>query len=488
MSSDHKGLNYDVVIIGAGINFAYRLQEKNPGLTYTILESRHEVGGTWSLFKYPGIRSDTDLYTFGFSWRIWEMSTRIAQGHLIRDYLNESAHENGIDKKIQCNRHVNAASWSSAQHEWALDVTGGEKERMVYRCRFLMLCTSYYDYKQPLNATIPGIEQFQKAVVHPQFWPEGLDYSDKHVVIVGSGATAITLLPALTDKASHVTMLQRSPSYLVAIPQQGSINRLIRKWCSVWVQDRLIWLHHMLTASFFAMIVYNFPFLVRKSFRDKTIAQLPLTVPYDPHFTPNYDIGKQRVCLSPDGDFFKALRSGKASIETGVIESITHDSIKLESGKELHPDLIVTATGLKLQFAGGMRITVDGEPYNPPEKYTWKGAMLQDLPNCGFVLGYADAAWTLGADATAQLITRIIKQMWREGVVEVRPYMTEEDRRSVRQRQLFRLGSTYITMGESALPKAGDRGQWNGRSFYLKDMAMAWFGDVRKGMVWVKGV
>ncbi|KAK4496160.1 hypothetical protein PRZ48_012140 [Zasmidium cellare] len=350
-----------------------------------------------------------------------------------------------------------------------------------------MLCTSYYDYHEPLKATIPGIEKFQHPVIHPQFWPERLDYSDKHVVIVGSGATAITLLPALTDKAKHVTMLQRSPSYVTSIPQEGAVNTIIRAWLSAVVADRLLWLKHMLLAAFFAMIVYNFPFMVRKSFRDKTIAQLPSTVPYDPHFKPTYDIGRQRVCLSPDGDFFQALRSGRASIETDVIEMVTPDSIQLTFGKVLKPDMIVTATGLKLQFAGGIRITIDDEVYDPSEKWTWKGAMLQDLPNCAFSLGYADAAWTLGADATAQLVTRILANMRRQGVVEVRPYMSEEDKKSVRQRQLFRLGSTYIKTGEHALPKAGNRGQWNGRSFYLKDMAMAWFGDVRRGMVWVKG-
>ena len=234
-------------------------------------------------------------------------------------------------------------------------------------------------------------------------------------------------------------------------------------------------------------VFYYFPSFARNFMRKQTIAQLPPTIPFDPHFTPKYEVGEQRLCFCPDADFYKALRSGKASIETGVIESVTSKSINLVSGKQLHPDAIVTATGLKLRIAGGIEIRVDGEAYHVADKFVWKGAMLEDLPNCGFVIGYADAAWTLGADASAQLITRILKRMREEGVSEVRPYRTELEKQSVREKPLLRLTSTYIREGSRALPRAGDRGQWAVRSYYLKDIFMAWYGDIRSSMTWVKG-
>lgn len=489
-----KGENsYDVIVVGAGIsgiNFGYRLQERCPNLSYTILEGRHEMGGTWSLFKYPGIRSDSDLYTFGFPWRPWNEDTAIAQGGLIKNYLVESAEMYGIDKHIQYNTKVNDAHYTSKDKTWTLQATVNGKQKKTYKTRFILMCTGYYDYDVPLQASIPGIENFKGQVIHPQFWPEDLDYANKDVVVIGSGATAITVLPVMAETAKRVTMLQRSPGYVMSIPSEDGYERFFRKWFK-WAPSlshfmiRLKWiLSPLLLTSFSA----KYPERMRQLMYKLTQKQLPSSIPRDPHFTPKYYPWEQRMCMCPDGDFFKSLREGKSSIETGTIQTVTQDTIKLESGKELHPDIIVTATGLKLRFAGGMNITVDGMNYEPSEKFVWKGVMLEDLPNAAFVVGYVDASWTLGADATAQTMTRMFNQMKKEGVVEVTPHRNEKERREMKETNLLRLNSTYVTKGKSVLPKGGDSGQWVPRSNYIRDIFMAWFGDIKTGTEWVRGV
>ncbi|KAK3712635.1 hypothetical protein LTR37_009078 [Vermiconidia calcicola] len=482
---------YDVVIVGAGIsgvNFAYRLQERNPNLSFVILEGRHEIGGTWSLFKYPGIRSDSDLYTFGFPWRPWKEQSSIAEGKLIIDYMKESAEMYGIDKKILFNHHVNSANYSSEHRGWTFDVTANKSESKTLHSRFFLMCTGYYDYDEPLQTAIPGIDTFKGKVLRPQFWPEDLDYSDKNIVVIGSGATAVTLVPSLAKTASHVTMLQRSPSYLLSTPSEDGLEKAIRKYCSERWQHKLIRWKWLVIPFLLVNFSYYFPRMAKKMFDSATKPQLPPSIAHDPHFTPAYYPFEQRVCFCPDADFYKSLRTGRSSIETGIIETITPDTIKLTSGKELHPDMIVQATGLKLRIAGGMKISVNGEPYNIPEKFVWKGVMMEDLPNCAFVIGYVDASWTLGADATAQLVCRMLKQMQKEGVVEVVPRTTESERSTFKEMPLLRLSSTYISKGKSIMPKAADRGQWRARSFYFKDILMAWFGDIKSGTEWVRGV
>ncbi|KAK5133084.1 hypothetical protein LTR08_008194 [Meristemomyces frigidus] len=493
MAAEKSIHDYDVVLVGAGIsgiNFAYRLQERNPELSYCILEGRHEIGGTWSLFKYPGIRSDSDLYTFGFPWRPWEEQTSIAEGARIINYVKESAAMYGIDKKIEYKHHVNGADWSTPAKRWTLDVTANGSEQKTYRSKFLLMCTGYYDYDEPLKAQIPGIEDFKGTVAHPQFWPEDMDYTDKNVVIVGSGATAITLLPNLAAKAAHVTILQRSPSYIMSVPAQDGIEKIIRKltWWSKPLEHKLIRLKWILVPFLLTCFASTFPNACRKMFSKAIQAQLPPTIARDPHFNPSYNPWEQRVCFCPDGDFYACLRNGTGSVETGVIEKVTPNSIKLTSGAELHPDIIVTATGLKVRFAGGMKVTLDKEPLNMAEKFIWKGVMLEDMPNAAFVIGYVDASWTLGADATAQLMCRILKQMRKEGVVEVVPRRTEAEAKSMIEEPVLKLTSTYVRKAKDVLPKAGSTGQWRARSYYFKDIWTAWFGDIRTGLEWVRGV
>lgn len=483
-------VDYDVVIVGAGIsgiNFAYRLQERNPDLSFTILEGRHEIGGTWSLFQYPGIRSDSDLYTFGFPWRPWQESTSIAEGGLIINYMKESARVAGIDKKVQFNHKVESASWEDGEKAWTFDVTANGSEKKRLRSRFFLMCTGYYDYEQPLQTTIPGIDNFKGPVVHPQFWPRDLDYANKNVVIVGSGATAVTLLPSMAKTASHVTMLQRSPSYLLSVPSEDGIEKAIRKYFSESWQHRLIRFKWLAIPFLLTRLCYFFPKLGRKMFRSSIAAQLPPTMSMD-HFNPKYDPFQQRVCFCPDADFYKSLRKGTGSIETGVIDTVTADNIKLTSGKELHPDIIVTATGLKLRIGGGMRISVNGAPVNPGEKFVWQGVMLEDVPNCAFVIGYVDASWTLGADATAQLLCRMFKQMQKQKAVEIVPRRSEREKRDMQETKLLKLSSTYITKAKDVVPKTGDMGPWKARSYYFKDILIAWFGDIQKGLEWVRAV
>lgn len=307
---------------------------------------------------------------------------------MIINYMKESAQAYGIDKKILFHHHVDQANYSSEQKGWTFNVTANKTEQKTFRSKFFLMCTGYYDYEQPLNAIIPGIENFQGKVVHPQFWPKDLDHSDKNIVIIGSGATAVTLLPALAEKASHVTMLQRSPSYLLSTPSEDGIEKAIRRFCNKTWEHRLIRLKWLVIPFMIVNFCYYFPKQARKLFASAAQSQLPANLPLDPHFQPSYNPFEQRVCFCPDADFYKSLRSGKTSVETGVIETITADSVKLKSGQELHPDVIVTATGLKLRFAGGIKVTVNEKPYNVPEKFVWKGVMLEDLPNLAFVIGF----------------------------------------------------------------------------------------------------
>lgn len=404
--------------------------------------------------------------------------------------MKESAAVYGIDKKIQFHHHVDNANYSSKDKTWSVNVTADGTAKKTLRSKFFLLCTGYYDYTSPLKSPIPGLEDFKGRVVHPQFWPADLDYQDKDVVVIGSGATAVTLIPAMAPQAKHITMLQRSPSYLLSQPSEDALERWIRTLTS-WskpLEHKLIRLKWLLVPFLITRFAYTFPNAARKTFSGAIDRMLPQTIARDPHFNPSYNPFEQRVCFCPDGDFYDALRTGKASVETGVIATVTPDTIKLTSGAELHPDIIVTATGLQLRFAGGIAVTIDNKPYDLPSKFVWKGLMLEDLPNAAFVMGYVDASWTLGADATAQLFTRILKTMQREGVVEVVPRRTEEEKKSMEEMPLLRLTSTYVMRNKDKIPKTGGAGQWQPRSYYFKDIWMAWFGDIKTGMEWVRGV
>ncbi|KAE8314694.1 hypothetical protein BDV41DRAFT_533551 [Aspergillus transmontanensis] len=487
MSERSDNLDYDVIIIGAGIsgiNFAYRLQESHPDLSYCILEERHEIGGTWSLFQYPGIRSDSDLFTFGFAWRPWTQKHSIAHGSLIRQYLQESAEQEGIDQKIKFRHRVEKMDWSTCEKAWTVQVSTDDAATVTLRTRFIMMGTGYYDYHEPLETEIPGINRFQGTVIHPQFWPSDLDYTNKDIVIIGSGATAITLLPSLAEKASSVTMLQRSPSYVLSVPREDTTEKVIRWICPEKLAASLIRFKWIIVPLVLVTFCRWFPNLAKRLCLDITRKELPKEVPLDPHFTPRYKPWEQRMCMCPDGDFFECLRNGSGSVVTGVIESVTEKSIRLQSGAELNTDIIVTATGLKMNIAGGIQITVDGDRFSIPDHFMWKCTMVDRLPNVVFALGYVDASWTLGADATAQLTCRILTQMKGEGLSIVSPRCSDKERNGMQELPFLNLNATYVRRGGSAFPKVGDRPQWEPRSFYWKDLVRAWWGDIRTGLEW----
>ncbi|TWU77428.1 hypothetical protein ED733_006581 [Metarhizium rileyi] len=489
MAHRKQDVDYDVVIVGAGIsgiNMAYRLQERNPELSYCIVDGRHEMGGTWSLFQYPGIRSDSDLYTFGFPWRIWEEKQPIAHGSLILKYLKESAAEQGIDKNIKFRHEVKTMSWSSASSSWTLDLVANGTDKTKLRSRFIFLGTGYYNYKEPLETQIPGLENFAGTVVHPQFWPSDLDYTNKNVVVIGSGATAVTLLPSMCEKAAHTTMLQRSPTYILALPEKDPLDRALRFLLPHRLAMRIVRFKWILSAFFLTTFCKWFPRLARALILKRTSRELPPDIKMDPHFKPRYNPWEQRMCLCPGGDFFKCLKTGKASVETGVIDTVTAKSIRLKSGQELHPDIIVTATGLKLHLAGGIEARVDGKPVNLADSYAWKGCMFENLPNLAMSFGYVDASWTLGADATAQLVCRMLSKSVREGYSVILPSLSDEEKSRMRELPFMSLNSTYVEKARAFLPKVGNSPQWMPRSYYWKDITNAWWGNIDGGIRWLK--
>lgn len=513
MDSFEPNLDYDVVIVGAGIsglNLAYRLRENHPGLSFCILESRHELGGTWSLFNYPGrlentrlllkfrfadfgtpgIRSDSDLFTFGFAWRPWQGKEAIVSGSRILEYLKESAVEAGLDKMIKYNHRVQHMSWDTPSATWTLNVgvdaaTATAKGiATAITTRFVMLGTGYYDMQEPLQSQIPGLDNFRGQVIHPQFWPADADYKDKQVVIIGSGATAITLLPSMTQDASHVIMLQRSPTYIVSLAQSGAFERAVRACMPAAAAHRLIRLKWMATSLLLVRICRWLPSASKATILRQTKAQLPDGMPLDPDFNPMYNPWEQRMCISPDGDFYQSLRHGSATVKTGIIETVTASSIRLTSGEELHPDIIVTATGLKLQIAGGIGLTVDGKLYDACGSFMWRTAMLQGLPNVAFMLGYVDASWTLGTEVTAQLVCRLLKQMKSRRCTVVMPHLSDDAMQTMEETPLLNLRSTYVNQGNHSLPKCGDHSPWRSRTNYLQDMMGATWGDIDDGLIW----
>ena len=472
----------DVIIVGAGIsgiNAAYRLQTELPSSSYTILESRGGIGGTWDFFRYPGFRSDSDLYTFGFSWRPWNQKKYIADGESIRKYIRESAALYRIDRKVQFRHKLVSANWSSDQQAWSL-LVDADGEKKYFHVRFVILSTGYYDYDEPLSTTITGIENFKGKIVHPQFWPEDFDYKDQKIVVIGSGSTAVTLIPSLAEKASHVTMLQRSPSYLLARPSVDAFGQLISKFLPSWMSHRLTRLKFLVLNFLFIKFCGAYPQAARNLIKKATVKELPKDTPHNPHFEPRYNPWEQRLCLCPDGDFFEAMRAGKASVVTDTITTVTENGIQLASGKTLDADVIVTATGLKLKTAGGAQISVDNTPIKIGEKFLWKGVMLQDLPNMATVIGYTNASWTLGADATALFVVRLLKYLSDNGITAAMPRLEHPEK--MKSTAALNLSSTYVVKGMKEIPKAGDKAPWLPRSTYFSDLWAAKFGNITDGL------
>ncbi|KFY49722.1 hypothetical protein V495_00481 [Pseudogymnoascus sp. VKM F-4514 (FW-929)] len=481
-SSSH----FDVLIVGAGIsgiNAAYRIQSELPHYEYSIIESRGAIGGTWDFFRYPGLRSDSDLHTFGFPWRPWASPESIADGPSIRKYLEDSAQQYGIDRKIKFKHRLVAANWSSDDQEWSLDVDTDDGTNSI-TARFLILSTGYYDYNEPLNTTIPGLHDFKGQIVHPQSWPEDLDYTGKKVIIIGSGATAITLLPVLAEKATRVTMLQRSPTYLLSLPRVDPIGKLLHMLLPKSLAYKLVRLQFLIIPFLFYQFCRVCPSIARFLLRKIAERQLPKNVPHDPNFNPTYNPWEQRLCVCPNGDFYEALRAGTSDVVTDKIKKVEETGIITESGKTLDADIIVTATGLKLQLAGGAKITVDSKSVIQSEKYIWNGQMIQDVPNAVIVIGYTNASWTLGSDSTAINVCRLLKHMDENSMAYATPRVPEGS--NMVSRPMMDLSSTYVKKAKSTLPLAGNKGPWKPRVNYIIDRWTANYGSLTTDMEFTK--
>jgi cation diffusion facilitator CzcD-associated flavoprotein CzcO len=489
--------SYDIIIVGAGIsgiNMAYRTHTSLRGKSYVVLEARAAMGGTWDLMRYPGVRSDSDLHTFGFAWRPWTMSNPIARGGAIVQYLKESAAETGIEDRILYRHKVRECCWRSREQSWTLEVeetlAGGAVRKKAFRAKFVVLGTGYYDYDTPLETTIPGLDKFKGRILHPQFWPPDLEYENKKIAVIGSGATAITLIPALAEKAAKVTMVQRSPGYVVSIPNRVAPKKWWERILPAWLQHRITRLRY-LWGGFSQRRFLSDGEKTRKFLAHVTQLQLPKHIPYDPHFKPAYAPWTQRMCLCPDGDFFKSLRSGVADVATGQIKTMSAGGIELASGQTIDADMVVTATGLRMQYGGNAAIIVDGERIAWGDKFMWHGVMIQDMPNLAIVQGYTKASWTLGADATAHLVVRMIKHMDRKGMTSATPRVApgRDMVRVTRSPGIMGLTSTYIMDAMHRLPKTSDEGPWKARGNFVWDLFEAkYFASMTESMQFVKAV
>jgi len=479
----------DIIIVGAGIsgiNAAYRIQTEGPAHTsYAILEGRASMGGTWDLFRYPGIRSDSDIFTFGFPWSPWMQNETMASAAKLKTYMTESAQSQGIDQHILYKHRVVSANWSWEKKHWELQVSvDGHEQPIVFHSRFILLGTGYYDYEQPLKTTIPGIENFKGKVIHPQFWPKDYDYTDKEVVVIGSGATAVTIVPAMADRVKRVTMLQRSPSYIFSIPSSSAITALLFAIFPATLAhslNRILWLFRSWLTTW---ICRTFPTFAKHLVRRLTTQQLPPDIQWDPHFKPRYNPWEQRFCACVDGDFFAALLSGKADVVTGTIKRVTEHTIELDNSDQiLHPDVIVTATGLKLKFGGGIHFQIDGKRFKWSERFSWRAAMIEDVPNLFFLTGYETTSWTLGADVSARLFMRVLHGMEKQGAAVAVPRVPRTDVPMV-AKPMMSLTSTYLKTIDQVLPKGGE-GIWAPKVNYFVDMAVAKWGDVSKDLEFI---
>ncbi|MFT3926046.1 MAG: NAD(P)/FAD-dependent oxidoreductase [Myxococcales bacterium] len=468
MSEGHQN-ELDVVVVGAGlsgIGAGYHLQTHCPGKRYAIFEARESLGGTWDLFRYPGIRSDSDMYTLGYSFRPWTHPKAIADGKSILDYLRDTAATYGIDRKIQYGQRVERASWSSREQRWTVQVRdlASDSVREV-RCAFLLMCAGYYDYDQGYLPEFPGKERFQGRIVHPQHWPQDLDYSGKRVVVIGSGATAVTLVPELAKRAAHVTMLQRSPTYILSRPDSDPVANWLRERISSESAYALTrWKNVILTMGFYQWCK-RFPEQSKRVLVELVRHQLRGKVDADPHFTPHYNPWDQRLCLVPNGDLFKSLRKGQSSVVTDHIETFTETGVLLKSGRELEADVIVTATGLRVKFLGGMKVDLDGQPVDLSKSMTYRGMMCSDVPNLAFAIGYTNASWTLKCDLTFEYFCRLLNHMEKRGYTQFVPRNTGD----VEEESLMSLSAGYLQRAQHLLPRQGKIHPWKLYQNYALD-------------------
>ena len=460
----------DVLIVGAGLSgvaAGHYLRAECPWATYAIFEARDDIGGTWDLFRYPGIRSDSDMHTLGYSFRPWTDEQSIADGGLILQYIKDTAAEEGIDARMRFGLRVTQADWSTADARWhVVAERSGGGETVELTCGFLFACSGYYRYDHGYRPDFAGTDHFQGTIVHPQHWPADLDYAGKRVVVIGSGATAVTLVPSLAKTAGHVTMLQRSPTYVVSLPPTSPVAALLRRVLPArWAGDAARWFHALTTQGFFQLSRRQ-PAFVKKMLRRGLEQQLPPGYDIDTHFTPRYDPWDQRLCVVPDGDLFKAIRAGTASVVTDHIASFTEKGLRLRSGTEIEADIIITATGLELLFLGGIALAVDGTPVDLASKMTYKGMMLEGVPNAAIAVGYTNASWTLKCELTCDYVCRLLNHLRATGNRQCTPVNRDP---SVTPEPLLPLTSGYVQRAVHAFPKQGRRFPWQVHQSYLRD-------------------
>jgi len=474
--------HFDVVVMGAGlsgIGAGYHLQTECPDRSYVILEARDAIGGTWDLFRYPGVRSDSDMFTLGYRFRPWTGAKALADGESIRDYIRETARAFGIDRHIRYGHRVRGIGWSSADARWTVEVDTPDGPRTI-TCGFFLGCSGYYDYVRGYTPDFEGAAAFEGRIVHPQFWPEDLDVAGKRVVVIGSGATAVTLVPALAGGGAYVTMLQRSPSYVVAMPAEDGFARRMRSWLPGRLAQRVIRVRSIVVQIAFYRLARWRPAATRT--RIAAMAQARLGPGYDvgTHFTPRYDPWDQRMCLVPGGDLFDAIRTGAATVVTDRIARFTPHGLVLESGGELPADIVVTATGLEILVLGGVMVKVDGEAVDLASRYSYKGLMFSDVPNLALVFGYTNASWTLRADLASEYVCRLLNVMRRRGMRQATPHIGTTPMSPL---PFVDFSSGYIARAAGKLPKQGDRRPWRMRQNYVADWIGLRFGRVDRDLV-----
>ena len=478
----------DVLIVGAGlsgISAGYHLQTHCPRRSYAILEGRESSGGTWDLFRYPGIRSDSDMFTLGYSFRPWEEAKAIADGPSILNYVRETARDHSIDRKIRFNHQVQSASWSSRDARWTVEARRGpDHESARFTCNFLFMCAGYYSYKAGYEPEFPGRARFNGRIVHPQHWTPDIDYAGKRVVVIGSGATAVTLVPALGRKAAHVTMLQRSPTYVVARPAVDRVADTLRRALPARLAYSLVRWKNVLWGMFIYQRCKSKPERMKRFIVGMVRAQLGPDYDVARHFTPRYNPWSQRMCLVPDGDLFEALKAGRASVVTDTIDTFTETGIKLASGAELEADLIVTATGLQLEVLGGLAVSVDGQPVDFSKAMTYKGMMYADVPNLASAFGYTNASWTLKADLTCAYVCRLLNHMEKTGSRQCTPRLNDPE---VKPQPWVDFSSGYFQRSIHMLPKQGSKRPWKLYQNYALDIVTLKFGALTDGTMKFSG-
>jgi len=459
----------DVLIVGAGlsgIGAACHLRRDCPDRSFMILESREASGGTWDLFRYPGIRSDSDMYTFGYGFKTWHDKSSIADGHKILSYIRETAAEYDVERHIRYQHKVVSANWSSTDQRWLVTAERGDTgEQVTISCQFIFSCSGYYDYEQGYTPDFQGIDDFQGQVVHAQHWPEKLDYQGKRVVVIGSGATAVTLVPTMSKDTGSLVMLQRTPTYIANVPSEQPLASKLRKWLpKSWVFRLTRW-----SRVLFQIYIYQLsrkkPKLVRKGLLDLVRKEMGPDYDVDTHFTPDYNPWDQRLCASPDGDLFAAIREGRAEVVTDHIDRFNAEGIQLKSRQQLNADIVVLATGLNLKFAGGVAYSVDGRVIDFTEHYIYRGMMFSELPNMAFTVGYTNSSWTLKADLTSKYVSRLLNKMSRKGYQTVTPRLKGE----VEEVPLLDFEAGYVLRSQDQFPKQGNRLPWKNYQNYIRD-------------------